>query len=214
MNLDTPKAIRPDLFAETVVVDEAWWDIFQYRGFIINSETAQTTLTEDDLDKLRIYIPKKSEDTFTKYSDLTENDIAILTSANLDPSKFQVLNLDITYAAYYNSTYDPNLINGKWFTSSAALYKFVATQLFEKTDLPNGTVISIQSGYQYRPEGWTSKTTPNAARVEPVTKSIVTVDDAWWGNFNYRAFNITKEGEKTNIAFGDGDALRIYVPKN
>ena len=214
LSLDTPKAIRPDITSESVIVDEAWWDIFQYRGFIINSETAQTTLTEDDMDKLRIYIPKKTEDTFKKYSDLTEDDIAVLTAANLDPSKYQVLNLDITYAAYYNSTYDPNLINGKWWTSASALYKFAATQLFEKTDLPNGTVIAIKSGYQYRPEGWTSKTTPNSARPDYVTTSIVTVDDAWWGNFNYRAFNISKEGEKTNIAFGDGEALRIYIPKS
>ena len=216
LNVDTPKAIRPGLSSETVVIDDAWWGIFHYRSFIINAVTEKTTLTESDLDKIRVYIPKKTEPSSEKYSALTEDDIATLTAANLDPSKYQVLNLDLTYTAYYNSTYDPNIISGKLNLSSTAVFKLIATQLFEKSDLPNGTVISIKSGYQYRPEGWVNDTTPNASEKRPayVTASIVTVDDAWWGNFNYRAFNICREGEKTDIVFGDGDALRIYVPKN
>ena len=213
LNLDTPKNIRPDLASGTTVVDDAWWGIFQYRGFIVNAEAAQTTLTENDLDKLRIYIPKKTDDTFAKYSDLTQDDIATLTAANLDPSKYQVLNLDVTYAAYYNSKYDPNLLSGKLQLNSNAFFKVAATQLFEKSDLPNGTVISIKSGYQYRPEGWVDALTSTAVRPDYVTTSIVTVDDAWWGNFNYRAFNIAHEGEKSDIVFGDETALRIYVLK-
>ena len=195
------------------MVDDAWWGIFHYRGFIVNAEAAQTTLTENDLDKLRIYIPKKTDDTFAKYSDLTQDDIATLTAANLDPSKYQVLNLDVTYAAYYNSKYDPNLLSGKLQLNSNAFFKVAATQLFEKSDLPNGTVISIKSGYQYRPEGWVDALTSTAVRPDYVTTSIVIVDDAWWGNFNYRAFNIAHEGEKTDIVFGDETALRIYVLK-
>ena len=213
LNLDTPKNMRPNLSSASVVVDDAWWGIFQYRGFIINAETAQTTLTENDLDKLRIYIPKKTESTFTKYSDLTEDDIATLTAANLDPSKYQVLNLDVTYGAYYNSKYDPNLLSGKLQLNSNTFFKVAATKLFEKSDLPNGTVISIKSGYQYRPEGWVDALTSTAVRPDYVTTSIVIVDDAWWGNFNYRAFNIAHEGEKADIAFGDENALRIYVLK-
>ena len=216
LNLNTPKTIRPALSSETVVVDDAWWGIFQYRGFNINAVTDKTTLTEEDLNKLHVYIPKKTETSFEKYSELTADDIAVLTAAKLDPSKYQVLNLDLTYTAYYNSTYDPNLISGKLQLPSNAIFKLVATQLFEKSDLPNGTVISIKSGYQYRPEGWINDTTPNASANRPdyVKTSIVIVDDAWWGKFNYRAFNIAHEGEKTDIVFGDGNALRIYVPKN
>ena len=214
LKMDTPKNIRPDLSSESIVVDDVWWSIFQYRGFIINSKTDKTTLTEADLDKIRVYIPKKTEPSFEKYSSLTQDDIATLTAANLDPSKYQVLNLSVTYAAYYNSKYDPNLISGKLQLNSTSSLKIAATQLFEKTDLPIGTVIAIQSGYQYRPEGWVNKTTTTANRPDYVTTSIVIVDDAWWGNFNYRAFNIAHTGEKTDIVFGDGNALRIYVPKN
>lgn len=214
LNLDTPKNSRPDLSSDSIVVDDAWWGIFQYRGFIINAVTEKTTLTEADLDKIHIYIPKKVENTFTKYSDLTQDDIATLTAANLDPSKYQVLNLDITYAAYYNSKYDPNLLYGVLQLNSNAFFKVAATQLFEKSDLPTGTVIAVKSGYQYRPEGWADKLTTTAVRPDYVTTAIVTVDEAWWGSFNYRAFNIAHEGEKADIAFGDGNALRIYVPKN
>ena len=214
LNLKTSKDIRPDLSAESIVVDDAWWDIFSYRAFVINAVTDKTTLTEDDLNKIHVYIPKKAEQTVEKYSDLTQEDIDILTSANLDPSNYQVLNLNITYAAYYNSKYDPNLLSGKLQLNSSAFFKFAATKLFEKSDLPNGTVIFIQSGYQYRPEGWVDQTTSTAVRPDYVTTSLVIVDEAWWGNFNYRAFNISHEGEQGNIVFGDGNALRIYVPKN
>lgn len=214
LSIKTPKNTRPELSSDSIVIDEAWWGIYQYRGFIINSVTEKTTLTEADLDKIHVYIPKKAENTFTKYSDLTQDDIATLTAANLDPSKYQVLNLDITYAAYYNSKYDPNLISGRFQITSDAYFKVAATQLFEKSDLPNGTVIAVKSGYQYRPEGWVNKTTTTAVRPDYVKTSIVTVNDAWWGSFNYRAFNIAREGEATNIAFGDVNALRIYVPKS
>ena len=214
LNSDTPRAIRPEQTANTIVVDEAWWGIFQFRAFIINAEAANTTLTESDLDKIRIYIPKKVEDTFTKHSELTQDDIAALTAASLDPSKYQVLNLDLTYAAFYNSKYDPNIISGKFNLASNTNLKTVATQLFEKADLPNGTVITVKSGYQYRPEGWVSKTTTNDTRPDYVTDATVIVDDAWWGSFNYRAFNIALLNEKSDVTFGDGDALRIYVPKS
>lgn len=214
LNLKTPSNVQPGLSSQSIVVDDAWWGIFQYRAFVINAATAQTTLTEDDLDKIHVYIPKKVENSFAKYSELTQDDIATLTAANLDPSKYQVLNLDITYAAYYNSKYDPKLLNGKLQLNSDAFFKFAATQVFDKSDLPNGTVIAVKSGYQYRPEGWVNALTSTAVRPDYVTASIVIVDNAWWGSFNYRAFNIAHEGEKPNIAFGDGNALRIYVPKS
>jgi len=214
LTIKTPKNLCPAQTDQVTVVDEAWWGIFHYCAFTLSSKTANTTLTEADLDKIHVYIPKKVETKTEKYSDLTQDDIATLTAANLDPSKYQVLNLDITYTSYYNSKYDPNLISGKFNLASDASLKTIGTKLFEKADLPNGTVISIKSGYQYRPEGWVSKTQTTAVRPEYVTTAIVTVNDAWWGDFNYRAFNISRANEQGVVAFGDGDALRIYVPKN
>ena len=91
----------------------------------------------------------------------------------------------------YNSTEGSSLATG---TDTAN--KYVATQIFTKEDLPNGTEIRIDQGYKYRPEGWVSLDQKNASRPSQVYGySTVTVDDEWWGDYNYRAFNISKSNE-------------------
>lgn len=208
----TPKNVAPQTSAQTVIVDDAWWNIFQYRAFNLKSVTANTELQESDLDKLRVYVPKKTPK-FEKYSDLTQDDIAILSATGKDASAYQVLNLDLTLAAFYKSTNASGLYYGKTYASDA-LPKYIATQIFDKTDLPNGTVISLKSGYEYRPEGWTDLTVSNATRPNVTSAATVIVDDAWWGSYNYRAFNIAALGEASMLSYADINALRIYVPKN
>ena len=208
----TSKNIAPQTSAQTVIVDDAWWDVFQYRAFNLKSTTANTELQESDLDKLRVYVPKKTPK-FEKYSALTQDDIAILSAAGKDASAYQVLNLDLTLAAFYKSTNASGLYYGKTYGSDA-LPKYIATQIFDKADLPNGTVISLKSGYEYRPEGWTDLTVSNETRPDVTSAAIVIVDDAWWGSYNYRAFNIAALGEASMLSYADINALRIYVPKN
>ena len=208
----TPQNLAPAKTTATTVVDEAWWGVFQYRAFNLNSLTANTEMTESDLDKLRVYVPKKTPN-FEKYSELNEADISVLTAAGKDASQYQVLNLDMMLAAFYKSTNSATIFNGLVY-SHTDFPKWMATQIFDKTDLPNGTVISLKSGYEYRPEGWVDLNTPMAERSEIVTASTVIVDDAWWGSFNYRAFNVSAFGEASFLSCADFNALRIYVPKN
>jgi hypothetical protein len=169
-------------------------------------------MTEADMDKLHIYVPKNVPE-MPKYSELNESDISALKKAGLDPDKYQVLNLDLTIAAYYNSQNGSSRTDG---TNSTAgnLTKFIATQIIPKEDMPNGTIISLKYGYQYRPEGWTALDAKTSQRPNNVTSSTVTVDDAWWGDFNYRAFNIASQGNTADMAYKDINAFRIYVPKN
>ena len=60
--------------------------------------------------------------------------------------------------------------------------------------MPVGTVIIIDEGYGYRPEGWTSATeiTPTASRPGNVTTTYVTADESWWGSHTQKGFNISK----------------------
>ena len=121
----------------------------------------------------------------------------------------------MTLHAYYNSTdktYKSSLIS-KSNSSASNIPNFAATKIFSKSDLPNGTVIVVDSGYQYRPEGWTSLDAVNASSVRPanITTSMVVVDDAWWGSFNYRAFNLSKN-PNSSMAQADMVHLTIYVP--
>ncbi len=204
---------RPGNVSEAaVVVDAKWWDVYQYRAFNLSHVKSETNITENDLDKLRVYIPVNPV-AFEKYSALTDSDIAAIKKAGYNPDDYQVLNIDPILAAYYNSQNGSQLTDG---TNSTAgnLTKFIATQIFTKEDMPKGTLISLMYGYQYRPEGWTELDTKTATRPGNVTTSLVVVDDAWWGDFNYRAFNIAYQGSATDVAYKDINALRIYVPKN
>ena len=100
------------------------------------------------------------------------------------------LSLAVTLGCY-NSTESSTLATG---TDTAN--KYVATQIFTRADLPNGTEITIDQGYKYRPEGWVSLDQKNASRPSQVYgQSTVIVDDEWWGDYNYRAFNISESNE-------------------
>ena len=205
--------VRPGNVTDaTVVVDAQWWGSYQYRAFNLSYVGSETNMTESDMDKLRIYIPEEPA-AFEKYSALTDADIATIKKAGYNPDDYQVLNIDPTLAAYYNSSNGSGMTNG---TNSTAgnLTKFIATQIFTKEDMPKGTLLCLTYGYQYRPEGWTELNTKTATRPGNVTSSLVVVDDAWWGDFNYRAFNIAYQGSATDVAYKDINALRIYVPKN
>jgi hypothetical protein len=60
--------------------------------------------------------------------------------------------------------------------------KFWCTQVFTKKTLPNGSVISIKSGYTYRPDGVSHLDNWNTGETRPSTVETqsVTVDDNWW----------------------------------
>ena len=84
--------------------------------------------------------------------------------------------------------------------------------LTEGEELPIGSVILLDEGYRYRPDAWVHLDTITSPRPGDVTKRLTLVDEAWWGSYSYRAFNLSRiEG---NIVMQDEDAghLRIYVP--
>ncbi len=146
--------------------------------------------------------------------EMTEADREILSGLKYDPDDYLVLDVDMTIAAYYNSTGGAELITSGNSTASNIPF-FAASRIFTKEELPNGSVIVIDSGYQYRPEGWVSLTSKNASSARPanVTTYSVVVNDAWWGNFEFRAFNLSYIGSKTNVSESDLAHFHIYIPK-
>jgi hypothetical protein len=116
----------------------------------------------------------------------------------------------ITGNSYYNSA-----IRQTPITNDNLVAKFASTQLFTREDLPIGTVIEIASGFQYRPEGWVG-TTLNTSSTRPlnVTTSKVVIDEAWWGDYTVRGFNISMTNgglyEDNKEAFLN--ALKITLP--
>ena len=143
-------------------------------------------------------------------SKLTERSYDDLFEAmGLDLSKYTKIDWEPKVKNYYNSTHHANL-----YPSESNSRYFIASKIFDKTTLPVGSVIVVDKGYQYRPEGWTALTSTNTSSTRPtnVTTQVVEVTDAWWGSFNYRAFNLSYVGAKTDVTDADAAHLQIYVP--
>lgn len=208
----TPNSKRPAETSENVVrVTDGWWDDFRFRAFNV-SKVGTPNLSDEEMTSLskviRVYVPKVEKEEPEK-PDLSK----------IDLSKYAKLDLGITYYAYYNSTSaTPGTIVSRANGSKAAnINQFATTKIFSKSDIPEGSVIVIKSGYQYRPDGWTVLDKKTASRPANVLTEAVIVDENWWGQFNYRAFNIAKMGNP-NLSDSEmkalSDVLTIYIPKN
>ena len=133
---------------------------------------------------------------------------------SIDFSLYNQIDLGLTQFAYWNSTqstYFNQLIDGS--IDKANQYRFHATKRFNKGELPVGSLIVIEEGYKYRPEAWKNEGV-QSSRPKEVSTSIVEVSDKWWGDYIYRAFNISSS---SGISLQNDDnaltALKIYIPK-
>ena len=200
--LDVKTTPRPDIVNNPiVVVDEAWWREFNFRGFNL-SKTGNPELNETEQEELKskfgIFVPKEGTDN-------------IFTAAGYKLEDYNKLKLDITPNAHYNSGGNSN------FSSMIfSMTNFAATRIFTKEDIPVGSVIVQKDGYQYRPEGWTDLDQKTTNRPGNVTDQIVVVDETWWKEFNFRAFNLARKGAPT-LTYDEHielkNAYSIYVPK-
>ena len=189
-----------------VVVDDAWWGTsFNYRAFNV-ARRGNPNLDETQQEELEhvfgIFIPKPVASTDE-----------LLRKGGFDPANYTKLEFTYTPGAFYNSTTDSNSN-----LASTTSTQYVATNIVEKSKIPNGSVIVVNYGCQYRPEGWQALGQKNtAARPANVANTYVVVDDARWGDFNYRAFNLAKFGTPTLTAdemAAAAAAFAVYVPKN
>lgn len=128
----------------------------------------------------------------------------------------------VLHYGFYNSS------NGNYLTCSVFkgsndgnMNKFAATHILPKAEIPNGSLLVVASGYQYRPEGWVTLDTKNdgasghPSRPGNVSTSVVEVNDTWWGTFTYRAFNISLvSGTPTAAQMKEiGTKFGIFLPK-
>ena len=149
-----------------------------------------------------------SQFTITEYAEKTTDEI--LAENGYDINNYLKVELTPVLGAYYYSSSN-NLSN--LVTKESNSPNFWATKIFNNYKLPVGTVIVVKEGYQYRPEGWVELDQKNASSVRPgnVKTTVVVIDEAWQGAFNYRGFNISKIAGGAMTA-DDLDAFAIYVP--
>lgn len=137
----------------------------------------------------------------------------------IDLDKYTLLDWEPVGCAYWQSNSGTlfNVLNSRENSTASNLCYFVSSgRMFTREDIPVGSIIEIAPGYQYRPEGWTSLTARTTNRPAPVTTHRVVVTEEWWGNFQYRAFNVSYVGNSWDIRNEVEETaakLRIYVPK-
>lgn len=210
---------RPERTSVQVTeVDDAWWVVggqnFNQRAFNLDMTKASLTDAEMEevIEKFAVFVPKTTK--------ALPNPDAVFTTAGYKLDDYTKLELTYNRYAFYNSTdaTKGGVIQNKENVPTATnLGQFVATGIIDKANIPNGSVLVVCDGYQYRPEGWQVKGEKNtASRPGNVTTATVVVDDAWWGNFNYRAFNLAYAGNP-GIPVTEMDhviaSFAIYVPK-
>jgi hypothetical protein len=186
-------------------------------------------MSESDIQHLRIYLPKSAnpvppvkEPGMPSIGDVipeqpsvsgSADDAAAFTSIGLDIANYTAIDWVLEVEAYYNSRNTIEIYNHTTSTASN-IPNFIASPLMTKEDLPVGTVIIVDEGYQYRPEGWIDANTKNSSSTRPgnIVTPIVKVTEDWWGNWTIRAFNLSATVARKMLP-EDAVHLRIYVPK-
>ena len=147
------------------------------------------------------------------------------STTDIEQLGYERVELQLTKSAYYctlvNYPTPPTLTTRNNYAEATNDIYFYATQVFTKETLPVGSIIEIASGWQYRAEGWDSSNFQNqtaAERSPNVTTQQVTVDEAWWGDYTARGFNIALKGASTDISGYTeeqiNEVFKIYVPKS
>ena len=201
---------RRDNSSECFTVSADLYTSYNFVAFNISKKDNSNIVKSEDAYAFRIYVPK----TEAEAPVMTEEDKAYLTSKGLNPDNYEKLDLGYTLFAYYNSTSGTtsNIINAT-LSNAGNLVNFLGTRIITKEEMPVGSVIRLDTGYQYRPERFVELGKAPAKRGDNIKTGHVVVDEAWWGDFNYRAFNIGRtDGAKITAA--DASHFRIYVPKS
>lgn len=182
-----------------------------------------TGLTRENFDESKApYAFQHELDTFFEAAENAIKDPYKITNSKIleapampevDLSKYTVLDWN-PVIGYWNSNDGSNY--NKLITTAGNSTTYMSTETpYTRDDLPVGSIIELQEGWAYRPEAWVDFNTRQTTRPDVCQESRVFIDDTWWANYQYRAFNVYKIG--TNNLTGQEEAVKaafkIYIPK-
>ncbi len=226
---DYDKALgRPNnVTTSDVTVTENWWASYSTRAFNISKTTHYSghndvnTYSTDEIATLvfRILVPEETivdegEDEKVVYVDSSLCDSEVVIIDGKEYRALSVEGIGLVHRAYYYSVETgPELYEGG---AESTRKQYYATKIFTKENLPNGSLIWVNSGWTYRPEGWVDGgLNSNSSRPGEIAGAKTTVvDDAWWMAFTERGFNIKNNGaDITNKDLEYAHAnFKIYIP--
>ena len=210
---DAKQTTRPDnTNIKYVTVDEAWWGNYIKRAFNISALNNSSLMfkMKDAMEAFSIYVPAElyNEETNDSY---IENDTTLFSSNGLDINDYELY--EYTYSnGYYYSSKDATSLTIRYNVSNAV--NFICTEGFTIDTLPVGSILIVDEGYQYRPDGWITDEL-NPSRPGNISTNFVVIDEAWWGDYMVKGFNISKtNGEAINqIPYEAVSHFRIYILK-
>lgn len=204
-------------------IDESFWDGYQYRAFNI-FKSGKLSLSDqyvneqyDEIfDNFHIYVPKDKMAGLTpkSYNPYYSTDASNFTNHGYDIDNFHRLHLD-PITGFYKCDELYSLYN-KYIDDTAK--KFVCTRPFytKSNDLPAGSIIILDSGYQWRSDCWKDH---GLAEERPgnVTTNFYVVESSFMSPFRRRTFNISKTGGDPYVgqkAIEFMNHFRVYIPNN
>ena len=211
---------RPnEAYANVIEVNSAFWSGYQYRAFNL-FKIGKPTLGGQHyqiFDGFHIYVPNASLGSIKVKGDNSAHastDAEYFKSSGLNFSSYQRMQLDPIYG-YYNSTAVIDL--AQTYNDSTAK-KFLCTRVFNTNqgELPENTVVIIDSGYQWRPDAWhDSGLTEGGSRPDNIKSNFTTLDSTFMSSWRRRAINLSPTDGTTQTGqnfISIMDKLRIYTP--
>ncbi len=222
---------RPDnVTTLRIVIDEDWWGSYSERAFNIskithsfNSHDAITLTTSEIANTIfKIIVPASvapdveepeepstpdiDEKVYVNSSDCDET-VVVINGVEYRALTLKAMGL-IKNGYYYSDKKGAEIYETG---TSGTPAKFFATKVFTQDDLPIGAVIWVNSGWQYRPEGWAH----TGSRPGNITTTYVTVNEAWWGTYTQRGFNISTTSNSSLVGTEPEtiyENFKIYIP--
>ncbi len=231
---------RPDnITTLRIIIDEAWWGSYSERGFNISqvehtySSNKEITLTTAEVAStiFKIIVPESvapdvdepetpvEPDTPTEPETPEEDNTVYVKSSDcvetvvvINGKEYRALTIDamgfVKNGYYYSDKKDAEIYE---IGTSGTPAKFFATKVFTQNDLPMGAIIWVNSGWQYRPEGWEH----TGSRPGNTSATYVTANEAWWGTYSERGFNISKTDNSSLVNTDTAtiyENFKIYIP--
>ena len=213
---DNVQSIRKaETYENLIVVDSSFFDGYLYRAFNIFKAGKSTLLGQYNqiFDGFHIYVPNNQMEGLTpknanpKY----DQDKSTFMAKSLNIDAYERIHLDAITGFYKCDSYYE--LTNSYVDDTAQ--KFMCTRPFYSVnnDLPENTVVIVDSGYQWRSDCWADHGT-YSSRPGNVSATLTRLGPSFWEGLRRRTFNVSSTSGayvyQNYLEFMDH--LRIYVP--
>lgn len=210
---------KPEEYNKVLEITDSWWEGYQYRAFNIFKPGKQDLSAQyvdeqyDDIfDGFRIFVPNDKLNASIKVKSENSSygyDLDNFTAHGLDIDDYDRVHM-YPITGFYLCSELYSLFN-KYVDDTAQ--RFICTRPF--TSIPEGTVVIIDSGYQWRSDCWGSHGT-YSPRPDNVSTNFTVIDSSFMSSFRRRTFNISRTDGYTKVGQNSNEFMnhfRMYIPK-